>query len=144
MNPRRGASMLEVIFAASLLAIVFMVLLSVLPSSLFALRKGEHRAQALALAMGVLQECRSGPFSRLQSDGVFTPLSGPPLGPLLQRHMPVSSDGMQYEVELQIGNPGAGLPRNLLALARVRVRWNEPRGGPQLLERSLEIARQQR
>lgn len=136
--------MLEVVFAASLLAIVFMVLLSLLPSSLFALRKNEHRTQALALCMAVLQECRSGPFSLLQNDGTFTSASPSPWSDLLQRHQPATTDGMKYEVEVHVENPGAGVPRNLLARARVIVRWVEPRGGPQQLERSLEIARQQR
>lgn len=62
---RRGFSLIETIFAASILSIVLMVLFNLYPSSLLAVRRAEHRLEATTLAQSILEAKRALPFSQL-------------------------------------------------------------------------------
>ncbi|MHB2019229.1 MAG: type IV pilus modification PilV family protein [Candidatus Xenobia bacterium] len=62
---RQGFSLIEVIFAASLLSLVMLMMFNLYPSSLLTIRQAEHRLEATALAQSILEQYRAGPFSTL-------------------------------------------------------------------------------
>ncbi len=135
---RSGVSLVELIFTATLLSLVFMVLLSLLPSSLMSIRQGEHRLHANALAQAILDECASGPFSYLELDRTYLPTSPGPLGQMLQRQMLRLDDGTVFEPTLEVsGVPG--FPRTSLAHVRLTLTWKEKTSRP-VVVRELDIS----
>jgi Tfp pilus assembly protein PilV len=61
----RGLSLIEVIFAATLIGMLMIFLICLFPSSVMAIRHAEHRIKALHLAQSYLEEKRYGAFSEL-------------------------------------------------------------------------------
>lgn len=140
---RLGLSMLDVVFTASLLAVVFMVLLSLLPTALLSTRQTEHRLLAGSLAVAILDECRSRPFELIASDQVVDLTTAGALGDILRRSPRKADDSVEFAPVLTVGPcPHSGAPRNSLAQLSVTVRWRE-RNQPQPFEltRVLQVAR---
>lgn len=138
---RRGLSLIDVIFTASLLAVVFMVLLSLLPTAMLSVRQTEHRLTAGALATAVLDECRSGPFELLATDQVVDLSTPGALGDILRRAPRKGSDAVEYLPVLRVAaSPHSTVPRNALAFLTVEVRWRE-RGEDLRLSRELQVAK---
>lgn len=124
MKRPRALSLVEVIFTVSVLALVFMVLLNVLPTSILSVRKSEHRLTAGSVAQAVLDECRSAPFEYWEADNSYDTASPAPVGPLLQRCRRTLADGVVFEPKMQVGPvTGSGAPRATLAQIRVTVVW---------------------
>lgn len=137
---RRGLSLIDVVFTASLLAIVFMIILSLLPTAMYSVRQSEHRLQASALCLAILDECRAGPFSRLQSDTSADASTPGPLGDLIRRNQRPGDDGTVYTAHLEVGPaPHSSVPRSTLATVQVEVRWRE-RGQTLQIGRTTQIS----
>ncbi|MGV8119556.1 MAG: hypothetical protein AB2L14_07335 [Candidatus Xenobiia bacterium LiM19] len=68
----RGMSLIEVIFAATFLCLIFMAMINILPLATFAIKRTEHRINASAIAQSVLEERRAGPFSSIDSQPATT------------------------------------------------------------------------
>ncbi|MBS2035972.1 hypothetical protein JST97_13365 [bacterium] len=137
---RRAMTLIEVIFTASLLAIVFMVLLSIFPTAMFSVRQTEHRLTANNIAQAILDECRSGPFSRLTTN-TSVDLSTPgALGDVLRRSNQKGDDGMEFEPTMKVtGSPTSSAPRSTLCQLKVDVAWKE-RGQTFHVARVLQIS----
>lgn len=139
MRPR-GLSLIEVVFAASLLAVVFMILLSIFPTAMFSVRQTEHRLVASGIAQAILDECRSGPFLLLEENAEIDQTSPGYLGDLVRRSLHPGDDGVSYQARLRVrSSPTSTVPRNSLALVEVVVSWRE-RGRDYELQRSLQVA----
>lgn len=61
----RGLSLVETIFAAFILGLTGMALLSVLPTSVMAEKRAQNRIMAEAIALSALEEARVGSFAGL-------------------------------------------------------------------------------
>ena len=139
MRPR-GMTLIEVIFTASLLALVFMVLLSIFPTAMFSVRQTEHRLTANNIAQAVIDECRSGPFARLVADATVDKTTPGPLGDILRRSDQKGDDKMEFETTLRVSSsPTASVPRNTLCLVAVEVAWKE-RGQTYQVQRRLQLS----
>jgi hypothetical protein len=137
---RRGLSLVDVIFTASLLALVFMVLMSIFPTAMFSVRQTEHRQVAASVALAVIDECRSGPFLPLASNGNYDVSSAGPLGDYLRRQRLTGADGLDYVPSLSVtAVNGSSVPRESLAQITVTVRWKE-KGRDLDLVRTLAVA----
>jgi len=137
---RRGFSLIEVVFAASVLAVVFMILLSIFPTAMFSVRQTEHRFVAGGIAQAILDECRSGPFSFLATDQDVDETTVGPLGDMVRRSIHPGDDGVSYHATLRVGpSPTSSVPRTTLAYLQVQVRWHE-RGRDHVVQRSLQVA----
>ncbi|MBN9418878.1 MAG: hypothetical protein J0I12_25730 [Candidatus Eremiobacteraeota bacterium] len=137
---RRGMTMLEVIFTASLLAIVFMVLLSIFPTAMFSVRQTEHRLTANNIAQAVLDGCRSGPFSNLVANQTVDLTTMGALGIILRRSNQQGDDKMVYTPVLKVAaSPTSTVPRNTLCQLTVDVSWHE-RGQTLRVTRILQIS----
>ncbi|HEY4002564.1 MAG TPA: prepilin-type N-terminal cleavage/methylation domain-containing protein [Candidatus Xenobia bacterium] len=122
---RRGFSLVEVIFAASLLSLVMLMMFNLYPTSLLTIRQAEHRLQANSLAQAVLESYRAGPFASTYggtatvSPGVVNSFQSPSGLPSY------GIDGVQYWTEA-LASPsidGAGSCR--LVDLRVTCFWDE-------------------
>lgn len=132
--------MLEVIFTASLLAIVFMVLLSIFPTAMFSVRQTEHRLTANNIAQAVLDGCRSGPFSNLVANQTVDLTTMGALGIILRRSNQQGDDKMVYTPVLKVAaSPTSTVPRNTLCQLTVDVSWHE-RGQTLRVTRILQIS----
>lgn len=80
---RRGISLLELTVTTSLLVVVFLVLINLLPSMVFAGAQARQRMAATSLAGEILDHCSAGPYERLQV-GVWTPAAPGPFAGYLQ------------------------------------------------------------
>ncbi|ODT62143.1 hypothetical protein ABS71_16165 [bacterium SCN 62-11] len=133
-------TMLEVIFTASLLAIVFMVLLSIFPTAMFSVRQTEHRLTANNIAQAVLDGCRSGPFSNLVANQTVDLTTMGALGIILRRSNQQGDDKMVYTPVLKVAaSPTSTVPRNTLCQLTVDVSWHE-RGQTLRVTRILQIS----
>jgi len=72
----RGMSLIEVIFAATFLCLIFMAMINILPLATFAIKRTEHRLNASAIAQSVLEERRAAPFSTIDSQPARTQQTG--------------------------------------------------------------------
>jgi Tfp pilus assembly protein PilV len=70
-------SLIEVIFAATFLCLIFMAMINILPLATFAIKRTEHRINASAIAQSRLEEKRAGPFSQIDPQPVTTQVTGP-------------------------------------------------------------------
>lgn len=137
---RRGFSLIEVVFAASILAVVFMILLSIFPTAMLSVRQTEHRFVAGGIAQAILDECRSGPFSLLADDQDVDETTVGVLGDKLRRSIHRGDDGASYRATLRVGpSPTSSVPRRTLAHLQVQVTWRE-RGKDYTVQRSLQVA----
>jgi uncharacterized protein (TIGR02598 family) len=122
----RGFSLVETIFAASILSIVLMVLFNLYPSSLLAVKRAEHRLEATTLAQSVLEKKRTRPFGELNSLSPGQYYTADQDADLKALRPPQSPDGVQLEPEFQIfhiPDPDTD-PGRLLGL-RAKVKWKE-------------------
>jgi type II secretory pathway pseudopilin PulG len=138
---RRAMTLIEVIFTASLLALVFMVLLSIFPTAMFAVRQTEHRLTANNIAQAILDECRSGPFSNLTADKNVDLTTPGALGDMLRRSNQKSDDGMDFQPTLVVSaSPNsATLARSTFCQLKVVVSWKE-RGQTFHIDRILQLS----
>ena len=137
---RRGISLIDVVFTASLLAVVFMILLSIFPTAMFSVRQSEHRLVAGGIAQAILDECRAGPFSHLASDQSVDLTTTGALGDILRRSNHKGDDGMEYVPTLTVApSPTSTVPRSTLAQLRAEVSWYE-RGQTRTVVRILQVA----
>ena len=137
---RRAFSLIEVMFTVSLLAVVFMILLSIFPTAMFSVRQTEHRLVAAGIAQAILDECRSGPFLPLATNQVIDSTSPGALGELLRRSNHLGDDGMEYVPRLTVGtSPTSSAPRSTLCQLTVLVSWHE-RGQTLAVTRILQLA----
>ena len=61
----RGLTLIEVLFATTLIGLIIIFLFCLYPSSVMAVRRAEHRMKAVQLAQSILEVKRFGPFSEL-------------------------------------------------------------------------------
>lgn len=137
---RRGLSLLEVVFTASLLAVVLMILMNIIPTAMLSVRKSEHRVVAQTVAQAVLDECRAAPFSRLVSNQSLNTASPGPLGDLLRRCKQEGNDHVVFEPRLVVSSvSGTTVPRDSLCQLEVTVTWKY-RDETYLVERRLRLS----
>lgn len=137
---RRAMTLVEVIFTASLLAVVFMVLLSIFPTAMFSVRQTEHRLTANNIAQAVLDACRSGPFSQLVNDQTVDLTTPGPLGDVLRRSNQKGEDKLEFQPTLRVtASPTSTVPRNTLCQLTVEVAWKE-RGQTLRVTRMLQLS----
>jgi prepilin-type N-terminal cleavage/methylation domain-containing protein len=72
---RGGFSLVELIIATTLLGFLLVVLFSIYPNSIIAVKHAEHRLKAAHLAQSILEQKRAGPFIEL--DKAITALNIP-------------------------------------------------------------------
>lgn len=135
---RRGLSLLELIFTATLLALVFMVMLNLLPGSMMSVRQGEHRVRANALAQAILDELCSGPYSQIQNDGNYTVASANPIGAMLGRQDRELDDGTVLDPVVEV-SAVPGISRRSIAHVRLTITWKE-RSGFHKIVREMDIS----
>jgi Tfp pilus assembly protein PilV len=137
---RRGLSLLEVVFTASLLAVVLMVLMNVIPTAMLSVRKSEHRVLAQTVAQAVVDECRAAPFSRLVSNQSVNTSTAGPLGDMLRRCKQEGTDHVVFEPRLVLSTvPGTTVPRDSLCQVDVTVSWKY-RDDTYSVERRLRLS----
>ena len=137
---RRALSLIEVIFTASLLAIVFMVLLSIFPTAMFSVRQTEHRLTAKGVAGAILGGCRCGPFTNLTTDQTVDLTTPGALGDILRRSNLKGDDGMIFTATLQVApSPTSTAPRSTLCQLSVDVSWKERSRTPHIT-RVLQVS----
>ena len=137
---RRAMTLIEVIFTASLLAIVFMVLLSIFPTAMFSVRQTEHRLTANNIAQAVIDECRSGPFANLVPNATVDKITPGALGDIVRRCDQKGDDKMDFETTLKVAaSPTSTVPRNTLCMLTVDVTWRE-RGQIYHVNRVLQLS----
>lgn len=138
---RRALTLVEVIFSASLLAMVFFLMLSLFPTAMFSIRQTEHRLTAAGIAQAILDECRAGTFKDLVNNASVDLTTNGRLGDILRRSNRIGDDRMEYEPKLTVGNSptAGGVPRDTLCLVTVEVSWRE-RGQQLRVTRSLQIS----
>lgn len=137
---RRGLSLIEVIFTASLLALVFMVLLSIFPTAMFSVRQTEHRLTANGIAGAILDGCRSGPFTHLATNQTVDLTTPGALGDILRRSNLKGDDGMVFTPVLRVGpSPTSTVPRTTLCQLTVDVSWKERSRTPHIT-RTLQVS----
>jgi Tfp pilus assembly protein PilV len=110
MKHRRGLSLVEVIFAATLIGLIIMVMMSILPSAMLGVRKVEHRTKAGSLAQSLLEEKRAGPFSSLDIPPAQTRIT--------------DSDGTVYDISYVTLTRPSSDPARLKGM-RIVVSWSE-------------------
>lgn len=135
---RRGLSLLELIFTATLLALVFMVMLNLLPSAMMSVRQSEHRVRASALAQAIMDELSSMSYTDLEQDRTYIIGSPGDIGAMLARQERTLDDGTVLEPTLEVSGV-AGISRRSLAHVRLTLSWKE-RTGPRALVRELDIS----
>ena len=105
-----GLSLTEVIFAASILGLVMMVLFNLYPTAILSVKVAEHKLKAANLAQSILEEKKSGKFSDLYNPPPLTDVKG--------------NDGVIYHPSyVAFDVPGAN-PANLKGI-RATVTWKE-------------------
>lgn len=130
--------MLELIFTATLLALVFMVMLNLVPTAMMSVRQGEHRVAANALAQAIVDECETMHFRHLQADRTYIPGSPGAVGAMLTRQARDLEDGTVLEPTLEV----AGLPgynRRSIAHLRLTIAWQE-KTGRRSLTREMDVS----
>lgn len=130
---RRGISLLELTVTTSLLVVVFLVLINLLPSMIYAGTQARHRMAATALAGEILDQCSAGPYERLQV-GVWTPAAAGPLAGYLQDQ--VLDDQVVLSPQVRVAAV-TGFDLANLVQVTVTVRWQHRR-------RNLEQSRLRR
>jgi len=63
--PRRGVTLIELLFAASIMAITLLGVAGMFPAALRAVTEGGHQTKAMALAQMMIEAIRSEPFDLL-------------------------------------------------------------------------------
>lgn len=110
-RPRAAFSLGEVILSTSILLLVLMTVVSIFPSSAFAVRKGEIRLEADNLAQASLEDCRGGDFATLTVGNVS-------LGN-------VTVNNTVFEREQEVFQAPGSTDTDFVKGVRVRIRWTE-------------------
>lgn len=126
---RRGISLVELVLSFSLLAMVFLVVLNLVPMVVFGELEARHRLLALNRAGELLDTCSAGPFSHLQPGTYDAAAPGPMIGYLND----FTEDSITYRSILDVENVPGILPKHAKRV-KVRVVWEERR-------KSLQVAR---
>lgn len=140
-QPGRGFSLVEVIFAASLLSLVMLMMFNLYPSSLLTIRQAEHRLQATAKAQAILEQDRAGSFTVLQSATasptqalfVLTPTptcTGYDNGTKSYVVADGNDNGTYYLAERTVATPTPEGATPRLLSDTVTVYWNERQDNP--------------
>ncbi|MGE0493602.1 MAG: prepilin-type N-terminal cleavage/methylation domain-containing protein [Vulcanimicrobiota bacterium] len=98
---RRGLSLMEVVVTTSILAMVFMLVANLFPTSFMALRTSGQRMEAESLAASLLEDYRSRPYSQLPVGLDVSPQASGSYQARV-RVVPVSGEDPTYLVELQV------------------------------------------
>lgn len=109
MRKKRAFSLTETILAFGLVAWVLVLMLELIPSSLYLAKAQDRQQRAAVLARSQLAQ----QAERLAADWE-APLPQP---------SPVTDGGLTYNVQTALENPPAGSPAGLRRLA-VTVRWD--------------------
>ena len=109
---RQGFSLAEVILSTLIISLVMMTVFSLFPSSALAVKKGENRLTAEALAQAGLEECRGLSFEALALDNDFTVGN-------------VTIGNTVFERTRQIFVPPGSPDDKLLKGVRMRIAWTE-------------------
>ena len=105
---KRGFSLTETILAFGLVAWVLVLVLELIPSSLYLAKAQERQQRAAVLARSLLA---------VQADRLAADWEAP-----LPQPSPVTEAGITYNLTTALENPPAGSPAGLKRLA-VSVRW---------------------
>lgn len=122
VSARRGLSLMEVVVTTSILAMVFMLVANLFPTSFMALRTSGQRMEAESLAASLLEDYRSRPHSQLPVGLDVSPQTEGPYQARV-RVMAVSGEDPNYLVEI-----------------RVEVSWSDKVGSHQTLLSSYVAA----
>ena len=128
MKPR-GLSMVELVLCITLLAMVFLVVMNLVPVVVLGGVEARHRLVAVTRAGEVLDNCSSGPYSRLQIGSYDADNPGRLAGYLND----LIEDGITYRSSVQIVAIAGIDPKNARRV-KVRVTWQERK-------KTLEAAR---
>ena len=123
---RRGHSLIEAVLATFLLGLVVVLLLNLLPTSWWSIKKSEFRSQAASIAQSVISRAQAGAFEELQ---VGTTQTLPT----------VTRGGIDYTVRQTVGTVGTR-PPELLKSLRVTVSW-ATKDGEKTLTREIYLAK---
>ncbi|HXE71439.1 MAG TPA: hypothetical protein VNO81_02165 [Candidatus Nitrosotenuis sp.] len=140
---KRGLSLLELVVTASLVTMIFVLMMNIFPSGMVAMRQADHRLAAQAKCRELLDFCQAGGFAPLATDGTYTPEEP---GFLAGHLEPVVLDDqvvLRPTVTVSAAPPPAGqppAPRGNLALVTVKVEWRE-RGRLLQVVQELRVSR---
>ena len=101
MTARRGLSLMEVVVATSILAMVFMLVANLFPTSFMALRTSGQRMEAESLAASLLEDYRARPFSQLPVGLDVRPQASGSYQPQVQV-LAVAGEDPAYLVEVRV------------------------------------------
>jgi hypothetical protein len=118
---KRGASLVELVLTISLLAIVFLVILNLVPSVIFGGVEARHRLLAGQIAGEILDTCAAGPFSNLQI-GTYSPSNPGRLAGYLNDV--TSEDQVVFRPEVTVAAVSGLQPKHVKRVLAV-VRWKE-------------------
>lgn len=118
---RRGASLVELVLTISLLAVVFLLILNLVPSVIFGGVEARHRLQAGQIAGELLDTCAARPFTALQL-GTYNPTNPGRLAGYLNDV--TTDDQVTFHPEVTISSV-TGLDPKHLKRVRATVRWRE-------------------
>lgn len=118
---RRGLTLAELTLTASLLAIVFLVILNLVPSAIYSGVESRHRLDAQALAGQLLDTCSARPFSKLQV-GTYDPTSPGNLAGYLVDVTTSDQVVLQPRVDISLVT---GVAADKLKKVKVTVVWRE-------------------
>lgn len=120
----RGATLLEIIPAIGILAVIVLFVGTLYPAGVLSMDKSQRRLEANLLAQSLLEDYRSRAFEELKVGSAV-------------RLQPVQGTGL-FEPTVTI-HPAAGLPPSQLVEIRVHVLWKD-RNGPQSQEVSVYVS----
>jgi Tfp pilus assembly protein PilV len=107
----KGLSMIEVMFAFALLGFILIILFSLFPTTIMAVRHAEHRLKAITIAQSLLEEKRAGSFSSLAATAALADVIDP-------------DDGIAFHRDYETFSVPGGSPQNVVGI-RIKVSWKE-------------------
>jgi Tfp pilus assembly protein PilV len=107
----QGFSVIEVMFAFALLGFILIVLFSLFPTTIMAVRHAEHRLKAVNIAQSLLEQKRAGSFSQLADIPLLTDTADP-------------DNGFIFHTDYQTFTVAGASPQNLIGI-RAIVTWRE-------------------
>ena len=132
--------MMELLITISILSIVFLAMLSILPTAMMTIRQSEHRLAAGALIGAVTENLLAGDYTQLlANDGTFDAASSGAVGDLLKRLDDSTNDAAVLRVEVRIAGLTPTYPRTQLCEVVVSCNWTE-KNGDQTMVRKMRVA----
>lgn len=109
---RRGFTLIETIFASVLFGFILLFVLNIYPSSMVAVRRGEHQIVADNFAQSILEDLRSRSFANI------SPTSPP-------TYLPLHYYGVDFTPTVAVAYHPDAPPeqQNFLKVANVTVAW---------------------